>query len=54
MGLLQYLGSLKVGVASALALAGVMLRGGYRQHCTVQILEPGDGIHDRTVELFVS
>jgi hypothetical protein len=43
-----------VGVASALALAGVMLRGGYRQQFTVRILEAGDGIHDRTVKLFDS
>jgi hypothetical protein len=45
---------LKVGVATAVALAGVMLRGGYRQHFTVRIPQPGDGIRDRTVKLFVS
>jgi hypothetical protein len=45
---------LKVGVATAVALAGVMLRGGYQQHFTVRILQPGDGIRDRTVKLSVS
>lgn len=33
--------------------AGVMLRGWYRHHLTVQILEPGDGIEDQTVKMFI-
>jgi hypothetical protein len=45
---------IKVGVATAVALAGVMLRGGYWQYFTVRISQPVDGTRDQTVKLFVS